>query len=185
MKISAVYKITNTVTNDFYIGSSKNVKHRWTDHKCPSKWNEHPNNPMYLDMKKYGIDKFSFQILEEVEPKHLKEVEQQFIEKLQPTYNSNRANGWDVERYKEYQKSDKYKEYHKEYMKEYHKSDKYKEYQKSDKCKEYYKEYHKQLCSYNGETITLNTLRARFRRAGIENPTTEAKKYLLSQTFLH
>lgn len=25
-KISAVYKITNTVTGDFYIGSSKNAK---------------------------------------------------------------------------------------------------------------------------------------------------------------
>lgn len=26
MKICGVYKITNTVTNDFYIGSSKDVK---------------------------------------------------------------------------------------------------------------------------------------------------------------
>ena len=31
-KISAVYKITNTITGDFYIGSSKNVKKRWTNH---------------------------------------------------------------------------------------------------------------------------------------------------------
>ena len=28
MEISGVYKITNIVTNDFYIGSSKNVKQR-------------------------------------------------------------------------------------------------------------------------------------------------------------
>ena len=38
MKISAVYKITNTVTGDFYIGSSKDVKQRWKEHKWPSKW---------------------------------------------------------------------------------------------------------------------------------------------------
>ena len=37
-KISAVYKITNTITGDFYIGSSKNIKSRLTVHKCPSTW---------------------------------------------------------------------------------------------------------------------------------------------------
>ena len=101
MKISAVYKITNTVTGDFYVGSSKNVKLRWMQHKRLSVWNKHKNNPMYLDMKKFGVDKFELEILEEVEIEQLKEVEQQFIEKLQPTYNRNRADGWDVERYKE------------------------------------------------------------------------------------
>ena len=179
MKISGVYKITNTVTNDFYIGSSKNIKSRLAVHKCQSAWNEHPNNPLYKDMRKYGVDKFEFDILCEVEPEHLKETEQQFIETLKPAYNDRNANGWDIERYKEYHKSDKYKEYQKEYQKEYRKSDKYKEYQQSDKCKEYQNKYHNQLCSYNGETITINTLRARFRRAGIEHPTAEAKKYLL------
>ena len=169
--ISGIYKIANTMTGDFYIGSSKDVKHRWASHKCPSKWNDYPNNPMYQDMKKYGLDKFSFQILAEVEVDRLKEAEQQFIETLRPTYNSNRANGWDTERYKEYRK-----EYQKEYQKEY-----MKEYRKSDKWKEYQKEYRNQLCSYNGETITLNTLRTRFQRAGIENPTKEAKKYILKK----
>ena len=32
MKISGVYKITNTVTGDFYIGSSKNIERRWKAH---------------------------------------------------------------------------------------------------------------------------------------------------------
>ena len=154
MKISAVYKIINTITGDFYIGSSKNVKLRWAGHKCQSTWNECPNNPMYLDMLKYGVEKFEFEILEEVESEHLKEKEQQFIETLKPTYNSNNANGWDIERRKEYNK-------------------------------EYNKEYHNQLCSYNGENLTLNVLSSRFYRAGVEHPTKEAKKYLLKQTFLH
>ena len=161
MKISAVYKITNTVTGDFYVGSSKNVKSRWTSHKCPSTWNRYPNNPMYLDMNKYGLDKFSFQILEEVEIEQLKEMEQQFIETLKPTYNRNRADGWDVERYKEWQE-------------EYRKTDKSKEYQK-----QYQLEYENQLCLYNSETITLSTLRSRFRKLGIPHPVIEAKKYLI------
>ena len=157
MKISGVYKITNTITGDFYIGSSKNVKRRLAAHKWPSKWNEYPNNPMYLDMQKYGLDKFDFQVIAEVEADSLKETEQQFIELLKPTYNDRNANGWDTERYKEYQKTDKYKETHRKAN----------------------NKYNNQLCFYNNETITLGALRERFKKLGIEHPTQEAKKYLL------
>ena len=175
MKIIGIYKITNTVTKDFYIGSSKNIKHRWENHKCTSTWKNYPNNPMYLDMKKYGVDKFELEILAEVESEHLKEKEQQFIEKLKPTYNNIRAKGIDFERRKKYRK-------------EYKKTDKYKEtqrkYQKSDKCKEYQKKYQKEyqnkLCSYNGETLTLRALYLRFQKAGIEQSTIEAKKYIIN-----
>ena len=166
MKISGVYKITNTITKDFYIGSSNNIKQRWANHKCPSTLKKCPNNPMYLDMQKYGTDKFEFQILEEVEIDSLKEKEQKFIETLKPTYNSIRANGWDIERHKEYVK---------EYNKEYHKYDKYKESHKKSNNK-----YNNQLCFYKGETLSLNALVLRLRRAGVEHPTIEAKKYLLT-----
>ena len=177
-KISAVYKVTNAITGDFYIGSSKNVKKRWTTHKCPSVWKRYPNNIMYLDMQKYGIDKFEFEIIAEVEIEQLKEKEQQFIETLKPTYNSNRANGWDFERYKEYNKSDKVKESKKKYEKSAKGKEYHKQYNKSDKFKEYHKQYNNQLCCYNGETLTLNALRQRFRSQGIDNPTAEAKKYI-------
>ena len=165
-KIIGVYKITNTVTSDFYIGSSKNIKQRWANHKCPSILKKCPNNPLYLDMKKYGVDKFDFQILAEVKPEHLKEREQWFIEKMHPTYNNYNANGWNVER-------------HKEYIKEYNK-----EYHKSDKCKESHKKannkYNNQPCLYNGKVLTFNALYLRFKRAGVEHPTLEAKKYILT-----
>ena len=186
-KICGIYKITNTITGDFYIGSSKNVKLRWAQHKCPSRWKQHPNNPMYLDMRKYGVDSFVFEILEVVEEGSLKETEQKFIETLKPTYNRCNAKGLNVVRYKEYQKSDKCKKYRKEYQKEYQKSDKRKkynkEYEKTDKRKKYKKEYNKkyknQLCFYNGEVLTLCALSKRFRRAGVPHPTVEAKKYLI------
>lgn len=186
-KISAVYKITNTITGDFYIGSSNDVKHRWVQHKCPSTWNDNPNKQLYQDMQKYGVDNFEFQVIAEVEIESLKEMEQWFIEKLNPTYNNYRAKGLDIERRKEtqkecmkkYRKTDKGKESHRKANNKYRKSDKYKEYRKSDKIKEYQKEYRNQLCSYNGETLTLNALSKRFKRQGIDNPTAEAKKYLL------
>ena len=204
MKICAVYKITNTVTGDFYIGSSKDVKLRLAAHKWPSTWKKHPNSPMYQDMQKYGLDKFSFQILAEAEPEKLKETEQKFIETLKPTYNQMNAKGLNIERYKEYRKEYEKSEKRKESQKEYEKSEKRKErkkeynkeYQKSDKFKEYQKEYYKsergkeslkkaqnkyqhQLCCYNGEMLTLGTLSKRFQRAGIPHPNIEAKKYLI------
>lgn len=97
---------------------------------------------MYQDMKKYSADKFTFEILAEAEVVSLKEAEQQFIEKMHPTYNNRRAKGWDIE---------------------------------------IQNKYNNQLCLYNGETLTLNALSMRFRRRGISNPTTEAKKYLLNK----
>ena len=167
MKIIGIYKITNTVTCDFYIGSSKDVKRRWAEHKRKSRWKQHPNNPMYLDMQNYGVDKFELEILAEVEADKLKETEQKFIEALKPTYNRCNAKGIDIERQKEYNK---------EYMKEYRKTNKCKDYQK-----QYKKEYENQLCSYNGETITLNALSIRFWRQGLSNPTSEAKKYIIKR----
>ena len=34
-KVSGIYKITNTITGEFYIGSSKNIRQRWYTHKIP------------------------------------------------------------------------------------------------------------------------------------------------------
>lgn len=155
-KISAVYKIVNTITNDCYVGSSKDVRNRWYYHKCPSCWKLQPNNPLYQDMQKYGLKNFRFQILCPVEPEHLNEVEQELIEMIQPAYNDRRANGPDVERRKEYIVSNRYKE----------------------AVRKGQKKYDNQLCFYNGKTVKLNTLVKRFRKAGLEHPTLEAKKYL-------
>ena len=72
------------------------------------------------------------------------------------------------------------KEYHKEWNRKYRKTEKGKEINRRQARKDMQK-YRNQLCCYNGETITLNTLSARFRKAGIIHPTVEAKKYLISQ----
>ena len=166
-KISAVYKIMNTVTGEFYIGSSRNAMHRWAQHKCPYSWKEHPNSPLYQDFQKYGVDKFRFQILCPVMEEYLKQVEQELIEMLKPTYNDRSAKGVNAERRKEaccksfrmYYQSDKGKETHYKVV----------------------RKYKNRLCSYNGETLTLNALSERFRRKGLEHPVLEAKKYLLDK----
>lgn len=45
---------------------------------------------------------------------------------------------------------------------------------------EYMRKYQNRLCLYMGETITLQALAQRFRKLGIDKPTAEAKKYLVS-----
>ena len=155
-KICIVYKFTNTVTGDFYIGSRNNIKKSLANHKYQV-WISIPNDKMYQDIQKYGDDNFVLEVLEVVEPEQLKEVEQKFIETLKPTYNQMNEKDLNVERRKEYQKTEKGKESQKKAV----------------------NKYQNQLCSYNGETITLNALSARFRRKGISNPFAEAKKYLL------
>ena len=178
MKICGIYKITNTITGDFYIGSSKDINRRWTEHKRQSTWNRCPNSPLYKDMQKYGTDSFVFEVIEEVEESFLKEKEQQFIETLNPIYNNRNASGWNIERYKEsqkeYEKTEKRKESNRKANNKYQKSDKGKDSHRKSNNK-----YNNQLCIYNNETLTLCALSARFRRQGIPHPTEEAKKYLL------
>ena len=161
MKIAGVYKITNNITGEFYIGSSCNIKQRWASHKCLSMWKQQPNSKLYQDMSQYGLDNFIFEVLEETTDLHNRE--QYWIEQLKPSYNNYRAKGWNTERYKEA---------HRRHCKEWNEIHR-------DEYLARNKAYYSRLCFYEGETLTLNTLSNRFFRQGIANPCKEAKNYLL------
>ena len=113
-----IYKITNTVNGKFYIGSSRNIFHRWSKHKYDSK---RISRPLYDDMREFGFDQFELTILEECSVDELKVREQYYIEMLKPEYNRCKAyTGIDVS-----QKEDA-KAYAKEYKRKYqqeHKSE--------------------------------------------------------------
>lgn len=99
MKIAGIYKITNNITGDFYIGSSQNIKQRWHQHKNPAFWKQHLNIKLYKDMAQYGKDNFTIDVIEETDS--LKEREQYWVDKLKPSYNVRRANGKDIGIYKQ------------------------------------------------------------------------------------
>lgn len=103
-KIIGVYKITNTVTGDTYIGSSINVKRRWKVHKNPSTWKLYPSNKMYKDFASYGLDKFTFSVLYQCCRPLLRFMEQLSINKQLPSYNWMWSYGKNTERYKSYKK---------------------------------------------------------------------------------
>ena len=160
-KIAGVYKITNNITGEFYIGSSKDIKLRWYKHKCFSVWKQRSGMKLYQAFIKYGLNNFTFDIIEETN--NLREREQYYIEQLKPTYNDRHADGIDTERRKKASR---------QRNKEWHKVNRDKELAKM-------KDYCSRLCLYNGETLTLNALSNRFRRQGIPQPTLNAKEYLL------
>lgn len=76
-----IYKITNKINNHSYIGLSTHVEDRWEYHKTPYNWERECNKVLYKAIKKYGIDNFKFEILEECQLDELNEKEKYYIEK--------------------------------------------------------------------------------------------------------
>jgi group I intron endonuclease len=62
-----IYKVTNLVDGKIYIGQSRNIGQRWTKHRC-SPFNVNSSQydtPFYKAIRKYGIDNFQFEIIEQ------------------------------------------------------------------------------------------------------------------------
>lgn len=76
-----IYKITNTVNGKCYIGQSINIKQRWKNHKKDAFWEAGPEYeyPLYRAMRKYGFDKFTFEVLETCKQDELNQKEIEYI----------------------------------------------------------------------------------------------------------
>lgn len=84
-KISGIYVITNQINGKQYVGLSKNCLKRWFDHYSKSYHStkkEDKEKVLYMAMRKYGRDNFSFQIIEECPENKLSEREKYWINKL-------------------------------------------------------------------------------------------------------
>ncbi len=78
--VSGIYKIRNTKNGKFYIGSARNIKHRWHDHKRNLNNKTHSNIKLQLAWNKYGKENFEFDILEECKTEHLLKLEQVLLD---------------------------------------------------------------------------------------------------------
>lgn len=76
-----IYKITNLLTGDFYIGQTIDFENRIKAHKRV------PPPKMRDDVKKYGWDNFKFEVVEECNRGELKDRECYYIKTLNPAYN--------------------------------------------------------------------------------------------------
>lgn len=76
-----IYKIENLMNKRAYIGQSKNILKRFANHKIIA-FNEKDhsyNYPLYKAIRKYGLENFSFEIIEECLVKELNEKERFWI----------------------------------------------------------------------------------------------------------
>ena len=83
-----IYKITNLINNKSYIGQSIDIQARFSSHKRTLQWNDpRVNYPLYRDFKKYGLENFSFEIIEQCSKDELNEKEKYWINHYN-TYNN-------------------------------------------------------------------------------------------------
>ena len=78
---SGIYKITSLKTGEIYIGKSTDIKNRWQQH-CKTAFNcgTIASSLLHTKMKQYGIENFTFELLESVPKDQLSEREKFYIQ---------------------------------------------------------------------------------------------------------
>lgn len=88
-----IYKITNKINGHSYIGQSVQIEKRWIAEKqnafCQS--SNSYNYPLSRAFRKYGLDQFNFEILEECSREKLNERERYYINYYNTYYNGYNA----------------------------------------------------------------------------------------------
>lgn len=95
-KKCGIYKITNILTEQCYIGQSVDIATRWKDHmKCGLGIEASATNKLYNAMQADGVWNFTFELLEECSRELLNEKEKFWINMYQSDkfgYNSTKGN---------------------------------------------------------------------------------------------
>lgn len=74
-----IYRIRNLTNDKIYIGSSKDIKRRWAEHKNKLNKNTHANAHLQCSWNKYGEHVFLFEVVMECGENRLIEAEQEFL----------------------------------------------------------------------------------------------------------
>lgn len=99
-KVCGIYKITNRINKHLYIGQSRDIYNRWRQHKANFE-SRSRDTMLYQAMRKYGIENFEFEIVEECNPQLLDEREIYYIQKYnsygfnKPKFGYNMTKGGD------------------------------------------------------------------------------------------
>ena len=83
-----IYKITNKINGKIYVGQTiKNYEERFRQHRLNYNKEYFSQIVLYKAFKKYGIENFSFEMIEEVEREKLDEREKYWIEYYNSYFN--------------------------------------------------------------------------------------------------
>ena len=99
-----IYKITNDINGKVYVGKTEfSLEKRFMEHCRESERGRDVNRPLYSAMRKYGIDHFHIELIEETDKPEEREV--YWIEQLRSYKNGYNATlGGDGKRYIDYDK---------------------------------------------------------------------------------
>lgn len=79
-----IYKITNLITDEVYIGQSVDIPSRWKTHiKCGLGIDTPSTSKLYASMQKYNVWMFSFELIEDCPANQLNEKEKYWIDMYQ------------------------------------------------------------------------------------------------------
>lgn len=94
---TGIYKITNQKTKECYIGQAVDLASRQKDHaKCGLGIDTPTGNKLYKSMQEYGINNFSWEVLEFCPKEQLDEKEKYYIDIYQAKefgFNTTKGNG--------------------------------------------------------------------------------------------
>ena len=76
--MTGIYKITNQINNKIYIGQSVDISKRWHYYKSPPETLNYKSK-IISAIKKYGIENFTFEVLEECSINELDKKEYYYI----------------------------------------------------------------------------------------------------------
>ena len=78
--VTGIYKITNIITGECYIGQAADIASRWSEHaKCGLGIDTPAGNKLYKAMQEYGLQSFSWELLEKCDRTELNEKERYYI----------------------------------------------------------------------------------------------------------
>lgn len=92
-KKCGIYKITNLTNGKMYIGQAKDIEKRWSKHKYSS---QKENQVLYRAIRKYGIENFEFEIIQECDIKELDNLEIYYIQYYNTYIHSENSNGYNM-----------------------------------------------------------------------------------------
>lgn len=86
MIVCGIYKIENLITHHIYVGQSVNIYGRWGKHRTSSA-DKKFDTPLYRAIRKYGLENFSFEIVEECSRELLDDREKYWINHYNSYHN--------------------------------------------------------------------------------------------------
>jgi group I intron endonuclease len=92
-KEGIIYKIINSLNNDFYIGSTSNLKKRYYTHLNDIRSKRNTCIKLIRSVNKYGEKNFRFEIVEKCNINELLVREQYYLDLFNPKYNISKIAG--------------------------------------------------------------------------------------------